>query len=302
MRIAYVEDNPTNLALVERIARMTQHQVVSYTEGEVALQELQSEKYDLILMDIELAGTVSGLEVVRVLREYGLKTPIIAVTAYAMMGDRDKCLAAGCDDYLPKPLPITEFLAMLAKYDARLKAPAPVSVQPTVAPAPIRMPRPFLVSDTQPSKPTGLLPTLPANLQPAVPAVKPPAESQPPVPPAAPPSTPAPAPASAPPVPPAPVQTSGQPPAVQPPAPPAPVQTSAQPPAVQPPVPPVTPPIQPAAPPPSVAKETADNGQRPAGTQEASASSNAANAQPPAAPKEIRMLAHPVDPDEKRTF
>src|SRR4051794_8662870 len=105
MRIAYVEDNPTNLALVERVASMNQHRIVSYSEGEVALQELGHEKFDLILMDVELAGELSGLQVVKRLREGGLTTPIIAVTAYAMMGDRDRCIEAGCNDYLPKPLP-----------------------------------------------------------------------------------------------------------------------------------------------------------------------------------------------------
>src|SRR5690348_12851937 len=106
MRIAYVEDNPANLALVERVAGMNRHLIVSYNEGEVAMKELIHERFDLILMDVELAGEVGGLDVVRSLRKSGLKTPIVAVTAYAMMGDRDKCLEAGCDDYLPKPLPI----------------------------------------------------------------------------------------------------------------------------------------------------------------------------------------------------
>lgn len=121
MRIAYVEDNPTNLALVERIVKMANHSVVSYTEGEEALDALKRETFDLILMDVELAGVISGLEVVRQLRTHGLKTPIIAVTAYAMMGDRDKCLQAGCDDYLPKPLPITDFIQLLARFDAITK-------------------------------------------------------------------------------------------------------------------------------------------------------------------------------------
>lgn len=121
MRIAYVEDNATNLALVQRIAQMNNHTVVSYAEGEIALQELMHEKFDLILMDVELAGEMSGLQVVRTLRARGLTTPIIAVTAYAMMGDREKCLEAGCSDYLPKPLPIPDFLALLSRYDALLQ-------------------------------------------------------------------------------------------------------------------------------------------------------------------------------------
>src|SRR5215813_8369890 len=147
MRIAYVEDNPTNLALVERVASMNQHVIVSYTEGEIALQELKREIFDLILMDVELAGDMGGLEVVRKLRAHGLKTPIIAVTAYAMIGDRDKCIEAGCNDYLSKPLPIPQLITMLNRYDEITKkgvtAPtaAPVAVaQPAEPPKPVQQP------------------------------------------------------------------------------------------------------------------------------------------------------------------
>jgi CheY-like chemotaxis protein len=135
MRIAYVEDNPTNLALVERVAGMNKHVIVSYTEGEVALLALKRERFDLILMDVELAGDMGGLEVVRNLRAYGLQTPIVAVTAYAMIGDRDKCMEAGCNDYLPKPLPIPQLISVLNHYDEITKQassePAVASIAPT---------------------------------------------------------------------------------------------------------------------------------------------------------------------------
>jgi CheY-like chemotaxis protein len=139
MRIAYVEDNPTNLALVERVASMNQHAIVSYNEGEIAKEELLKEKFDLILMDVELAGEVSGLQVVRHVRTHGLETPIVAVTAYAMLGDMQKCLDAGCNDYLPKPLPIMDLLALLNRYDAMIKdgikppVPMPKEVAETAA-------------------------------------------------------------------------------------------------------------------------------------------------------------------------
>jgi CheY-like chemotaxis protein len=135
MRIAYVEDNPTNLALVERVASMNQHIVVSYTEGEIALLELKREKFDLILMDVELAGDMGGLEVVRNLRAYGLQTPIIAVTAYAMIGDRDKCIDAGCNDYLPKPMPIPQLIAVLDRYNEMVKRGIPTSTVTASVPA-----------------------------------------------------------------------------------------------------------------------------------------------------------------------
>src|SRR5258706_12991468 len=140
MRIAYVEDNATNLALVERVARMNNHVIVPYSEGEIAVVELKRQTFDLILMDIELAGEMSGLQVVKQLRQEGLETPIIAVTAYAMMGDRERFLEAGCNDYLPKPLPISELLMLLAKYDLQaVKAAQAVPVaaaQATLAQAP----------------------------------------------------------------------------------------------------------------------------------------------------------------------
>ncbi|MHB8625906.1 MAG: response regulator [Aggregatilineales bacterium] len=122
MRIAYVEDNAMNLALVQRIAMMGGHLITSFTEGEIALTELARQPFDLILMDIELAGEMNGLQVVRSLRARGLTTPIVAVTAYAMLGDQEKTLQAGCNEYLPKPLPISDFLSLLARYEAQLAA------------------------------------------------------------------------------------------------------------------------------------------------------------------------------------
>ncbi|MEP7286063.1 MAG: response regulator [Chloroflexota bacterium] len=133
MRIAYVEDNPTNQALVTRVASMNHHVIVAYSEGEIARTELMQEKFDLILMDVELAGEINGLQVVKHLREHGLRTPIVAVTAYAMMGDRDKCLEAGCDDYLPKPLPITSLLELLDRYEKLSVAKAADMTAPTVS-------------------------------------------------------------------------------------------------------------------------------------------------------------------------
>ncbi len=136
MRIAYVEDNATNLMLVRRVASMNAHEVVNYTEGEIAVQELAREKFDLILMDVELAGEMDGLDVVRALRKSGLTTPIYAVTAYAMMGDRERCLEAGCNGYLPKPLPIVELMTLLTRYEAQFA----LAGDPAPEPAPVSQP------------------------------------------------------------------------------------------------------------------------------------------------------------------
>ncbi|NWF70166.1 MAG: response regulator [Chloroflexi bacterium] len=126
MRILYVEDNPANLFLVQRIARMGNHEVLNYPNGESALENFERDRPDLVLMDVQLEGSLTGLDVVRKLRGSGYKTPIVAVTAYAMIGDRERCLEAGCDDYLAKPLPVPRLVELIKRYDP---------VQPTAAPA-----------------------------------------------------------------------------------------------------------------------------------------------------------------------
>ncbi len=120
MRILYVEDNPANLFLVKRVAKVGGHEVINYIDGEQALENINQDKPDMILMDIQLAGAMSGLDVVQKLRSDGCDLPIIAVTAYAMLGDRERFLAAGCDDYLAKPLPIPRLVEMLEQYNQRL--------------------------------------------------------------------------------------------------------------------------------------------------------------------------------------
>jgi CheY-like chemotaxis protein len=122
MRILYVEDNPANLSLMQRIARMGGHEVIVYTEGEAALDHFEQDNPDLILLDVQLAGRLSGVDVVQRLRTRGITTPVIAVTAYAMVGDRERFLSAGFDDYLSKPLPVAELVEMVQKYDLQRRS------------------------------------------------------------------------------------------------------------------------------------------------------------------------------------
>lgn len=128
MRILYVEDNLTNVSLVKRVAR--NHTVISYIDGEEALKNFARDDPDLVLMDIQLAGPLNGLQVVEKLRADGYTLPIVAVTAYAMLGDRERCVAAGCDDYIAKPLPIPTLVEMIARFEKisaerRAKQPKP---------------------------------------------------------------------------------------------------------------------------------------------------------------------------------
>jgi CheY-like chemotaxis protein len=121
MRILYVEDNEVNRALVERVVRARRCEMVFRDEGEGALEVLAGDPtIDLILLDIELAGVISGLDVIQTLRERHDTRPVVAITAYAMLGDRERILSAGCDQYLPKPLAISDLLNLLDHYQAEL--------------------------------------------------------------------------------------------------------------------------------------------------------------------------------------
>ena len=122
MRIIYVEDNPANFALVERVARLGKHDVESFISGEDALEQVAAAPPDLLLVDIQLAGLMSGLELAEALRERHVQVPMVAVTAYAMLGDRDRCLDAGFEDYMPKPLPVMDLIQLFDRYDSALTA------------------------------------------------------------------------------------------------------------------------------------------------------------------------------------
>ncbi len=119
MRIVYVEDNPTNALLVERVANAGKHQVIHYTDGESALAHYPDDLPDFLLVDVQLSGALDGLDVVRELRAAGETVPIFALTAYAMKGDEVRCLAAGCDGYLAKPVDIVALMDLFDTYAAR---------------------------------------------------------------------------------------------------------------------------------------------------------------------------------------
>lgn len=103
--VLIVEDNPANLELMRYLLAAFKYRVCVSSNGEDALAAARFERPDLVLCDIQLPG-IDGYEVVRRLRGDGelAKLPIVAVTALAMVGDRDKILAAGFDGYLSKPI------------------------------------------------------------------------------------------------------------------------------------------------------------------------------------------------------
>jgi len=103
-KIAVVEDNPDNRLLVQVILE-PHYEVVEYETGFAALEGLSRARADLVLLDVSLPE-MDGTEVLRRIRQDDtLKAlPVIALTAHAMAGDREKYLAAGFDDYVSKPI------------------------------------------------------------------------------------------------------------------------------------------------------------------------------------------------------
>ncbi len=104
-KILIVEDNSQNMKMVLMALRPHGYTFLQATDGEEALKMAIRDKPDLIMMDIQLSK-MSGLEVTRRLRQMPAfsRIPIIAVTAHAMKGDKEKAIEAGCDAYLPKPI------------------------------------------------------------------------------------------------------------------------------------------------------------------------------------------------------
>jgi two-component system sensor histidine kinase/response regulator len=90
--------------------------------GAEAVDKAKGQSFDLIFMDIHMPQ-MDGYEATRTLRNNGIKTPIVALTANAMEGDEKKCLDAGCDGYLPKPIIYTTLVAMLSKFLGKTDSP-----------------------------------------------------------------------------------------------------------------------------------------------------------------------------------
>jgi len=105
LTVLVAEDNPVNQNLIRRLLEKDGHTVHLVASGEAALSAWRHRRFDLILMDVQMPG-MDGLEASRRIRagEKGARVPIVALTAQAMAGDRERCLEAGMDDYLPKPV------------------------------------------------------------------------------------------------------------------------------------------------------------------------------------------------------
>ena len=117
MNILYIEDNDQNYYLVDFILRSKNYRVSRARDGSEGIHLAGMTIPDLILLDIQLPQ-MDGYETARRLRKTaGLEdTPIIALTSYAMVGDREKALDAGCTGYIEKPIDPTNFTAQVERY------------------------------------------------------------------------------------------------------------------------------------------------------------------------------------------
>jgi two-component system sensor histidine kinase/response regulator len=105
-KILLVEDNPANQALMIKQVKMLGHQLETASDGQKALDKIRSNNYDLVLTDCHMP-VMDGFEMTRQLRaaeSAGQRLPVIAITADAMDGTRERCIDAGMDDYLTKPI------------------------------------------------------------------------------------------------------------------------------------------------------------------------------------------------------
>ena len=108
-RILIVEDSPDNMKLFRTVLRLKGHEVTGLSGGDGLLQAIEQEPPDLVLMDIQLPGK-DGFALLQEIRSSASsRLPVIALTAHAMSGDRERALEAGFDDYITKPIDIRAF-------------------------------------------------------------------------------------------------------------------------------------------------------------------------------------------------
>jgi PAS domain S-box-containing protein len=144
LKILLAEDNATNQLLAIRLLERRGHRVIVAVNGKEAVAAVECEPFDLVLMDVQMPE-LDGYDATKQIRHRektaGGHVPIIAMTAHVLKGDRERCLEAGMDDYVAKPLRANELWQAFAKIAPKMPSPlqAPV-VAPAAPPAPNRLP------------------------------------------------------------------------------------------------------------------------------------------------------------------
>ncbi len=121
MHLLLTEDNVVNQKLAARLLEKRGHNVVVAGNGREALAAMQKEKFDVVLMDVQMPE-MDGIEATKMIRKLeqtsGSHVPIVAMTAHAMKGDRERCLEVGMDGYISKPLQPTDLLEVVESLGA----------------------------------------------------------------------------------------------------------------------------------------------------------------------------------------
>ena len=115
--ILVVEDNELNMKLVKGLIKIGKYRMLEAIDAESGIEQIREQRPDLVLMDIQLPG-MDGLSATKIVKEDpSLKDiPIVALTSYAMQGDEEKALEAGCKGYIAKPINTRKFLETVAHY------------------------------------------------------------------------------------------------------------------------------------------------------------------------------------------
>ncbi len=123
MNILLAEDNQVNQLVMQRLLTKRGHHVTIAANGRIACDLAQQQRFDLIFMDVqmpEMDGFEATAEIRRWQNQHHRRTPIVALTAHAMSGDQERCIAAGMDNYMTKPIIPAELDEMLRTYNQPL--------------------------------------------------------------------------------------------------------------------------------------------------------------------------------------